>query len=117
MVRPETSQFMHDAAPALAEETLNAPASAKPRVGLWQSAAQTALPFLVLGMLWEVLAHAGLFPRRLFPPLEDVADTFVRLSVAGILPHHAVEPVARLVAGFLLAAVACVTLGIVMGRS
>jgi hypothetical protein len=38
----------------------------------------------------RVGAHgsARLFPQRLFPPLEDVATTLVRLTVAGILPHH-----------------------------
>jgi NitT/TauT family transport system permease protein len=78
---------------------------------------RTAFPFLVVGGLWELVARLGLFPPRLFPPLEDVAGTFVRLTAAGILPHHAVETVGRLFAGFALAAVVGVLVGIAMGRS
>jgi len=79
--------------------------------------ARTALPFLVVCGLWELVARLRLFPPRLFPPLEEVASTFVRLTTAGILPRHGVESLARLLAGFGLAAVAGVVIGIAMGRS
>jgi NitT/TauT family transport system permease protein len=79
--------------------------------------ARTALPFIVVGTIWEIVAHLGVFPPRLFPPIEAVADTFVNLSVSGILPHHAAQTFVRLIAGFALAAVAGVGIGIVMGRS
>src|SRR5205807_4188847 len=39
----------------------------------WRWIAQSAFPFLVVGAAWEAVAHAGLFPQRLFPPLEVVA--------------------------------------------
>jgi NitT/TauT family transport system permease protein len=81
-----------------------------------RAAARNAFPFLVVGALWEALAHAGLFPPRLFPPLEQVAAALVRLTAAGILPHHAAESLLRLVAGFTLAALAGVIIGIAMGR-
>jgi len=83
----------------------------------WRVAARTALPFLVVGGLWEFVARLGIFPPRLFPRLEEVAAAFIRLSAAGILPHHAVETVARLLGGFALAAVVGVAVGIAMGRS
>ncbi len=82
-----------------------------------RAAAQTAFPFLVVGGLWETVAHAGLFPPRLFPPLETVIAALARLTVSGILPHHAGETLLRLGAGFALAAVAGVAIGIAMGRS
>ncbi len=82
-----------------------------------RSAALTAYPFVVVGAMWEIVAHLGIFPPRLFPTLEEVAATFVRLTVMGILPHHALETLARLSAGFALAAVAGVVIGIAMGRS
>jgi len=82
----------------------------------WRSILQTALPFLVVGALWEAVAHAGLFHPRLFPPLEAIAAQFVRLTISGILPHHAADTLIRLTAGFALAAVAGVVVGIVMGR-
>jgi len=83
----------------------------------WRAVARTAFPFVVVGGLWEVVARSGIFPPRLFPPLEEVADTFVRLTAAGILPHHAFETVVRLMAGFGMGAVVGVALGIIMGRS
>ncbi len=76
-----------------------------------------ALPFVVVGALWEAVAHSGAFPARLFPSLEQVAATFARLSAEGILPHHAALTLYRLAAGFAIAALAGVALGIVMGRS
>lgn len=80
-------------------------------------AARTAVPFLVVGGLWEFVARLGVFPPRLFPRLEEVAAALARLSAAGILPHHAVQTLGRLLGGFALAAVVGVAVGIAMGRS
>jgi len=74
-------------------------------------------PFLVVGVIWEIIAWAGIFPRRLFPTIEEVAASFARLTVAGILPHHALDTVIRLLTGFALAALIGVTIGVLMGRS
>ena len=82
-----------------------------------RAAARTGFPFVVVGAAWEAVAHAELFPPRLFPPLETVAVVLARLTANGILLHHAAETVLRLVAGFALAAIVGVALGIVMGRS
>jgi NitT/TauT family transport system permease protein len=82
----------------------------------WHGFARTAFPFLVVAAIWEALAHAGLFPPRLFPPVEVIASAFVRLTVSRILPHHALDSVLRLTSGFALAAVVGVTIGILMGR-
>jgi NitT/TauT family transport system permease protein len=68
-------------------------------------------------VLWEATAHLGVFPRKLFPPLEEVASTFVRLSTTGILPHHVLDTLVRLLVGFGLAAAAGVAIGFAMGRS
>jgi NitT/TauT family transport system permease protein len=82
-----------------------------------RAVARNSIPFLVVALLWEVTAHLGVFPRKLFPPLEDVAATFVGLTAAGILPHHVLETLIRLTLGFVLAAIVGVAVGIVMGRS
>jgi NitT/TauT family transport system permease protein len=71
----------------------------------WRNALRNAFPFIVVGGLWEAVAHLGYFPPRLFPPLEAVAAAFVRLTANGTLPHHALDTLVRLTAGFLLAAV------------
>jgi NitT/TauT family transport system permease protein len=83
----------------------------------WWVITRTAFPFVVVGALWEFMAHLGIFHPRLFPPLEHVASAFVRLTADGTLLHHAFETVIRLLAGFALAAVVGVILGIAMGRS
>jgi NitT/TauT family transport system permease protein len=82
-----------------------------------QAMVRTAFPFLVVFALWEAAAHAGIFPPRLFPTLEEIGAAFYRLTVDGILPHHIGETLLRLFAGFGLAAVAGVTIGIAMARS
>ncbi len=82
----------------------------------WRGIARSAFPFVVAAIIWEALAHAGIFPARLFPPVEAVIAALVRLTVAGILPHHALDTVLRLSGGFMLAAVAGVAVGIAMGR-
>lgn len=76
-----------------------------------------AAPFIVVGALWEAVARSGAFPERLFPSLEQVAATLVRLTESGILPHHAALTLYRLTAGFAIAAIVGVALGIAMGRS
>ena len=75
-----------------------------------------AAPFVVVGAIWEAVARSGAFPARLFPSLEQVAATFARLTAEGILPHHAALTVYRLAAGFAIAAVAGIAVGIAMGR-
>ena len=83
----------------------------------WRVLARNAFPFLVVAALWEIVARLGLFPPRLFPTLEEVAAALVELTIAGILPHHAAETLLRLIAGFALASVVGVSIGIFMGRS
>jgi NitT/TauT family transport system permease protein len=83
----------------------------------WRVVWRNAFPFLVVGAIWEIVAHAGTFPPRLFPAIETIGAAFWRLTVAGILPHHAFDTLLRLGAGFALAAVAGVAIGIAMGRS
>lgn len=90
---------------------------ASPPSAGWRAAAWNVFPFAVVGGLWELVARLRIFPERLFPTLEDVARAFARLAASGILEHHAAETLARLLAGFGLATVLGVVLGVLMGRS
>jgi NitT/TauT family transport system permease protein len=85
--------------------------------GPLRRAARSAYPFIVVGAAWEIVAHAGMFPPRFFPPVEAIAAAFARLTISGVLPHHALDTIVRLSAGFALAALIGVTIGILMGRS
>ena len=96
----------------LAARSSRAPGDAR-----WRVIARNAFPFIVVFVMWEIVARAGVFPPKLFPSLVTVAEAFVDLTMNGILPHHVLDTVLRLLAGFFLAAIVGVTLGILMGRS
>ena len=82
-------------------------------LGAWRN----AYPFIVVGAVWEAIAHLGIFPVQFFPPLEAIAAVFARLTASGVLPHHAIDTLIRLTVGFALAACAGVAAGVLMGRS
>jgi NitT/TauT family transport system permease protein len=82
----------------------------------WRAIWRNVFPFLVVGAIWETVARAGVFPTRLFPSLEAIAAAFWRLTLNGILPHHALDTLLRLGAGFALAAIAGTVIGLLMGR-
>lgn len=73
-------------------------------------------PFLLLAAAWEAVAIAGIFPEKLFPPLETVFDTLASLALSGILWGHVAGTIVRLALGFLIAAVGGVVAGVLMGR-
>jgi NitT/TauT family transport system permease protein len=91
--------------------------SAPAREARWRIVARTAFPFVVLGAIWEIVARIAVFPPKLFPSLATVGQAFVDLTASGILPHHALDTILRLLLGFALAAVIGVAIGILMGRS
>src|SRR5437870_4347105 len=59
----------------------------------------------------------GPMPPKLFPSVDKIAATFLRLATNGILAINALTTLLRLIAGFGLGAVAGVVLGLLMGRS
>ncbi len=73
-------------------------------------------PFLLIAAAWEAVAVAGIFPAKLFPDLETVFVTLGDLLLSGILWDHTAGTLARLMLGFVLAAVVGVVTGILMGR-
>ena len=103
--------------PANSVQALIGASQGPARESRWRVAARTAFPFLVLALMWETTARLGIFPPKLFPSLEAVGAAFWRLTVSGILPHHAFDTILRLLMGFALAAVVGVVIGILMGRS
>jgi NitT/TauT family transport system permease protein len=86
-------------------------------LGSFGRAWRSAFPFLVVGALWEIVAHLGVFPAQFFPSLETIAGAFARLTLSGVLPHHAFDTLMRLGLGFALAAIVGVAIGVLMGRS
>ena len=78
--------------------------------------AWTLFPFLVVGIVWEVIARSGIYPPKLFPSLVTVFDALLRLTASGALWANAQGTLWRLVLGFALSAVVGIAIGIAMGR-
>jgi NitT/TauT family transport system permease protein len=116
-MRAHYRDAMSEIAPVVSPNVVAAVKSAARSEGRWRIVARTAFPFLVAALAWEFTAQLGIFPRKLFPPLEEVASALARLTAAGILPHHVLDTLIRLLAGFALAAIAGVAVGFAMGRS
>jgi len=72
--------------------------------------------FAVIAAAWQMLATYGGFPPKLVPGLGKIAEAFVRLAGDGTLLAAAVATLYRLGAGFLIAALVGVAIGIAMGR-
>lgn len=108
--------------PAVVARTLGGRAPTERVEGLsdtWkkvENAFWLVLPFVVLGVIWEIVARAGVFPAKLFPDLGTIGATLWRLTRDGIMWAATEGTLLRLVLGFLLAAVVGVVVGIVMGR-
>ncbi len=100
---------------AAAADAASAPARKDGTSLVWR-VLEALFPFVVVLGLWEITAHAGVFPARLFPTLETVGNAFWRLAASGALPQHVAQTMVRLLAGFCIAAVIGVVLGILMGR-
>jgi len=71
----------------------------------------------VVALVWQAVAMLGVMPAKLFPGVDRIVATFVRLTATGVLPVHALGTLARLAGGFALGAVAGVIVGLLMGRS
>jgi NitT/TauT family transport system permease protein len=70
---------------------------------------------LVAMATWEALVHAGILRAAFFPAPTDIASTLLSLAAGGELWLHAGTTLGRLVASFLLAALAGTALGVAMG--
>jgi len=75
-----------------------------------------AVTILIVAALYEATARSGLFPRALMPTIPKVASTFFDLAVDGTMLRHALYTLYRMLAGFALAIVVGLPLGILMGR-
>ena len=75
--------------------------------------AEAVFPFVVVAIFWEAFALLGPFPPKLFPGIETILPTFVRLVGNGILLIHAFSTLLRLILAVLLASLIGVGLGII----
>src|SRR5262245_32419607 len=71
-------------------------------------------PILVLAA-WELTVRFGDADPIILPPPSAIAVTFVSLLLSGELAFHAANSIARLAIGYSLAAVAGITVGLLVG--
>jgi len=74
-----------------------------------------AVPLLLA--VWEILSRTGAVSKRLMPSLVDIAAALVAAITNGDLLFHAGISLGRALAGYALAVVAGVLLGVAMARS
>jgi ABC-type nitrate/sulfonate/bicarbonate transport system permease component len=71
---------------------------------------------LLLAASWEVVHRAGLVDRFLFPSLLEIGTSLVGSLASGRLPAALAISLARGLAGYLIAGVLAVSLGLLAGR-
>lgn len=96
-----------------------------PEVSLWGRARPYFIPVLSLfgfTLFWEGVSRSGFIDIGLLPPPSQVFETLWELSGPGdgerpayLMLQHTVLTLYRLIAGYLLSAVICTVLGLLMG--
>ena len=74
------------------------------------------LPSIFLAV-WYAVSEAELYPAYIVPPLSMVIRSFVELTGTGALFQHILWSIVRVIAGFAIAALIGIPLGIGMGWS
>lgn len=73
--------------------------------------------FLGLLIIWELVAQAGLINPLIVPPLSRILRVFSELVWSGQIPLQVFVSMKRAAAGYVMAAIICIPLGILMGLS
>jgi NitT/TauT family transport system permease protein len=81
-----------------------------------RSFVRAAVALLLLAAVYESVARSGAFPPALLPVLPKVGHTLLDMLLDGSILVHALSTLYRVLFGFLLAIVAGLPLGILMGR-
>jgi len=75
----------------------------------------SALSPIVLLILWEVLARAGVIDTRFFPAPSEILRTLFAMTQTGELQHHIGASLTRLSVGFVVGGVPALVIGVMMG--
>jgi len=74
------------------------------------------LPLILVAALWQAASMSGLLPAAVLPAFSDVVRALVGLVTSGEIFPHTVASLGRAGAGFLIAVVVGVALGLLMAR-
>ena len=91
----------------------------------WEKARTYVIPVLSLAtfaLIWEIVSRSGIVDDRLLPPPSRIFETFVRLAGPGeggrpdyLILKHTLSTLGLLIGGFLISAVICTIIGVLMG--
>lgn len=73
------------------------------------------IPILIALSAWEALARSGSISPHMLPPFSSIASCFIEEVVAGRMAIHLQYSLLRFWAGFLIAALVGIPLGILIG--
>jgi ABC-type nitrate/sulfonate/bicarbonate transport system permease component len=90
-------------------------ARARIRLAMRESRLNGLLFFLGLLILWEIVAQLGLINPLVVPPLSRILRVFWDLVWSGQIPLQILVSMKRAAAGYVMAAVIFIPLGILMG--
>jgi NitT/TauT family transport system permease protein len=74
------------------------------------------IPLLLLAGVWQAASISGLLPASVLPPLTDVAVALAAMLRSGELITNTLASFARAGAGFLIATIGGIALGLLMAR-
>lgn len=73
-------------------------------------------PLILVVIVWQLAASAGVLPKTVLPSFFDVAAAFAALMRSGELVGHTAASLARAATGFAIAVAGGIALGLVMAR-
>lgn len=103
------------------ETVKSAPASLPGRgpgvalLAVFQRLIRQSIVLIALFVLWEIAPRAGLVDPAFFPPFSHVVEALWNLIVSGELLRHFTASIVRSLAGFSLALVIAIPLGLMIG--
>ena len=102
---------MRDGAVELPPAATGGNASAERARAVWRS----SVGFLVVLGAWQLLAAAGWINAVLLPSPLRLVETFVEMAKDGTLARHVTASIERVIVGFVLASLAGLTCGVILG--
>ena len=86
---------------------------------VWQSTGRNLLrivPLLIVLALWQLASATGVLPKSLMPSLREVGAALVGLIASGEIVPHTIASLGRAGAGFFIAVVFGIAIGVLMAR-
>jgi NitT/TauT family transport system permease protein len=75
------------------------------------------VPFIIIVLLWEMVARSGIYNERLFPAPSTIIRAFREMIAAGEFVRDLLASLARALVGFGAGALLGVSIGMLTGRS